>query len=90
MPERGWAGADDDVLLQHAAPHFDIVVTVNKDLPGFLPAVPQAGRLRVIVLRTHKNRSKELLPLMPAVLQALAAWPLSARVHEIGPLAGHR
>ena len=49
---------------------FDALITVDAGL-YVAPGVP----LRVLVLRAGSNRLQSLLPLMPSVLEQLAALP---------------
>jgi hypothetical protein len=68
---RGWAGSKNGELVRLAADHgFDALITVDAGL-YVAPDVP----LRVLVLRAGSNRLQSLLPLMPSVLEQLAALP---------------
>lgn len=65
----GLAGLDDGPLLDAMVGHFDVLVTVDKSIP-FQQQL--AGRaVAVIVLRARSNNLKELLPLIPALHEAL-------------------
>jgi hypothetical protein len=67
----GWAGTKNGELLRLAADHgFEAFVTVDVGL-HVSPETP----MRVLVLRAGSNRLEALLPLMPSVLQQLAALP---------------
>lgn len=67
----GWAGTKNGELLRLAADHgFEAFVTVDVGL-----YVPPDARLSVLVLRAGSNRLQALVPLMPRVLEQLAALP---------------
>jgi predicted nuclease of predicted toxin-antitoxin system len=67
----GWAGTKNGRLLRLAADQgFEALVTVDVGL-HVSPDTP----MRVLVLRAGSNRLEALLPLMPRVLQQLAALP---------------
>lgn len=67
----GWAGTKNGELLRLAADHgFEVFVTVDVGL-HVSPDAPMS----VLVLRAGSNRLEALLPLMPNVLQQLAALP---------------
>lgn len=65
----GWGDLDDGPLLDAMTEHFDILVTVDKNLPK----QQQLGSrpFAVIVLRAKTNRLGDLLPLVPALHQAI-------------------
>lgn len=64
-PKMGWGDLDDGLLLDAMAGRFDVLVTVDKNLPNQqqLSNRPFA----VIVLRAKTNRLEDLLPLVPAL-----------------------
>lgn len=68
-PEMGWGDLDDGPLLDAMAGRFDVLVTVDKNLPKQqrLSHRPFA----VIVLRAKTNRLDELLPLVPMLRLAI-------------------
>ena len=67
----GWAGTKNGDLLRLAADSgFEALVTVDVGLH-----VPPDASLSVLVLRAGSNRLEALLPLMPSVLEHLAALP---------------
>ena len=69
--EMGWSGVKNGKLLALAANAFDAFVTVDKNLPyqQNLTTLPIA----VIVLDALSNELPALLPLLPALEQALAS-----------------
>lgn len=65
----GWGGLDDGPLLDAIESHFDVLVTVDRQLPVQQPI---AGRpFAVVVLRARTNRLADLRGLVPALLSAL-------------------
>lgn len=69
MPEMGWSDLDDGPLLDAMAGQFDVLITVDKSLPKQqrLSNRPFA----VVVLRVRTNRLTDLLPLVPALQEAI-------------------
>ncbi len=67
----GWAGTTNGELLRLAADDgFEAFITVDVGLH-----VAPDTSLSVLVLRAGSNRLEALLPLMPSVLEQLAALP---------------
>ena len=76
----GWADLDDGPLLNAMADRFDVLVTVDKNLPKQQRIDNRP--LAVIVLRAKTNRLADLLPLVPKLLSVLEkAQP--GQVYEI-------
>jgi hypothetical protein len=71
VPEMGWAGLPDHVILEEAATRVDVFITVDRLMAGqsWSPLHP----LRVIILVAPSNRLSDLLPLIPAIRTALEA-----------------
>jgi predicted nuclease of predicted toxin-antitoxin system len=68
--EMGWGDLDDRPLLDSMAGLFDALVTVDK---GLLYQQRIAGRsFGVVLLRATSNRLADLLPLVPALREALS------------------
>jgi predicted nuclease of predicted toxin-antitoxin system len=70
VPQMGWGGITNGKLLDLARGKFDVLVTIDSNLPfqqnrATLP-------VSVVVLRARSNKLARLLPLVPAVLTALA------------------
>ena len=81
VAEMGWAGVKNGELLQLAAPHFDVFLTVDGSIKHQqnIPAL----KIFVVTLRAKSNDIEALLPLMPTVRDVfLEAEP--SRVVEIG------
>lgn len=64
-PEMGWGDLDDGPLLNVMAGRFDVLVTVDKNLPKQQQL--EKRPFAVIVLRTRTNRLVDLRPLVPAL-----------------------
>jgi hypothetical protein len=60
VPEIGWAGLPDHVILEQAATRVDVFITVDRLMAGqsWSPLDP----LRVIILVAPSNRLSDLLP----------------------------
>lgn len=77
----GWTAIKNGELLALASGEFDAFVTVDQNLP-FQQNLP-ALTLAVLVLRAKTNRLIDLRPLVPQLLDALAAaQPGTATVVE--------
>ena len=70
VPQRGWAGIKNGQLLALAAVHFDAFITVDRNL-AFEQHVPELP-LAVVVPAVGSVKRRDLLPLMPKVMAALA------------------
>jgi predicted nuclease of predicted toxin-antitoxin system len=71
--EMGWSGVKNGNLLALAAPHFDALITVDKNLPHQqnLSMLP----VSVVLLDAPSVALGELLFLLPALEKALVALP---------------
>ena len=79
-PKMGWGDLDDGPLLTAMSGHFDVLVTVDKNLPKQQRI---AGRpFAVLILRAKSNRLEDLLPLVPK-LKHLIEVAKPGEVHEI-------
>jgi predicted nuclease of predicted toxin-antitoxin system len=69
VPEAGLAGMKNGALLHAASQRFDVLVTVDANLKyqQNLRKLP----LGVLVLRSVSNDISDLMPLIPAALEAL-------------------
>ena len=67
--DMGWGDLDDGPLLDVMAGRFDVLITVDKNLPHQqrLSERPFA----VVILRARTNRLSDLMPLLPALLAAM-------------------
>ena len=69
VPEAGWAGRKNGVLLRLAAEHFDVFLTVDRGLPFQQHVV--GLDIAIVVLIASANRLDALRPLRPMVLERL-------------------
>jgi hypothetical protein len=79
VPRMGWAGIRNGRLLALAAAAFDVLVTVD----GNMPQQQNPATLPVAVLIVHapSNDIDDLSPLAPAVLAALLTLAPKAFTH---------
>ena len=70
VPEMGWASKENGDLLGLAAGHFDVFLTVDRNLSY----QQDMGRfsIAVVVLVARGNQLADLRPLIPQVLEILA------------------
>ena len=71
VPQEGWSGYKNGMLLAIAATKFDAFITVDKNLP-YQQNVSKLA-ITVFVLDAHSNELLHLLPLVPALERALLA-----------------
>jgi len=67
----GWADLDDGRLLDAMVGHFDVLVTTDKSIP-FQQRLSERP-LALMILRAKSNTLRDLLPLVPALLEVLKA-----------------
>jgi predicted nuclease of predicted toxin-antitoxin system len=79
-PEMGWADLDDGPLLDVMPGRFDVLVTVDKNLPKQQRIDNRP--LAVVVLRAKTNRLADLLPHVPR-LRAVLENARPGQVYEI-------
>ena len=82
VPEMGWADLDDGPLLDAMAGLFDVLVTVDKNLPKQQRVSTRS--FGIVVLRAKTNRLADLLPLVSTLRVAVA----ELRPGEVRELAG--
>ena len=70
VPEMGWASKENGDLLGLAAGHFDVFLTVDRNLS--YQQDMRRFNISVVVLVARGNRLADLRPLMPQVLKVLA------------------
>lgn len=68
VAEMGWAGIKNGKLLQLAESEFDFFVTADQNLSYQQPLT--TFQMGVVVLRTRTTKLEDLLPLVPAILEA--------------------
>jgi predicted nuclease of predicted toxin-antitoxin system len=70
VAECGWSGKKNGELLALADPLFDVMLTLDKNLPYQQDL--NSGRIAILIIHAQSNRIQDLLPLMPECLAALA------------------
>ncbi len=65
----GWAAIKNGELLNLASKHFDVFVTVDRNL-SFQQHLPSFS-LAVVILQAKTNRLADLRPLVPKLLEAI-------------------
>jgi len=68
--EWGWSGRKNGELLLLADPLFDVLLTLDKNLP--YQQNLDTNRIAVLIVRARSNRIQDLLPIVPECLSALA------------------
>lgn len=69
VPEAGWSGTKNGVLLQLMAGIYDVFITIDNNLQDQQKLASQP--VRFIVLAAVNNKLETLVPLMPDVREAL-------------------
>ena len=67
----GWKGLENGQLLGRAAGQFDVLISMDKNLP--IEQDITQYRVGLVLLRAFSNRIESLRPLVPAIQRALAA-----------------
>lgn len=70
VPEMGWAGIKNSVLLRLAGSQFDVFITADQNVQ--YQQNLRAAPLGIILLVAPDNRLETLRPLMPKVLTTLS------------------
>ena len=65
----GWQGVKNGELLQRAQREFEVLVTMDRNLE-FQQTIT-ALNLCVVLALAPSNRSEDLLPVVPSILQAM-------------------
>jgi predicted nuclease of predicted toxin-antitoxin system len=79
--EAGLAGKKNGILLDLASAQFEVLVTIDQNLPD---QQHLEGKLGVVIVRARSNSFAALAPLMPALRQALSAIT-PGQVLRVGP-----
>jgi len=68
---RGWTGVKNSDLLRRMGGDYDVLVTMDRgvEFQHNIPALPYG----VVLVRATSNRMQHLRPLVPAILDAIAA-----------------
>ncbi|MBL8240802.1 MAG: DUF5615 family PIN-like protein [Bryobacterales bacterium] len=75
----GWSGKKNGELLALADSLFDVLLTLDKNLP-YQQNLDTKG-IAVLIVRARSNRIQDLLPIMPECLAALAGIEPRQVVH---------
>lgn len=67
--ECGWSGKKNGELLAMADPLFDVLLTLDKNLP--YQQNPESVRIALLIVHARSNRLADLLPLLPECIAAL-------------------
>ena len=67
--ECGWSGKKNGELLGLADPRFDVLLTLDKNLP--YQQNLDTHKIAVPIVRARSNRIEDLLPVIPECLAAL-------------------
>ncbi len=67
----GWSGKNNGDLLALADPEFDVLMTLDKNLP--YQQNLDTTRIAVLIIRARSNRIQDLLPVVPECLAALVS-----------------
>jgi hypothetical protein len=67
----GWSGKKNGELLALADPLFDVLLTLDKNLPDQQNL--DTRRIAVLIVRARSNRIQDLLPVVPECFAALGA-----------------
>jgi predicted nuclease of predicted toxin-antitoxin system len=69
--ECGWSGKKNGELLAEADLLFDLLLTLDKNLPYQQDLTTK--RIAVLIVRARSNRIQDLLPILPECLAALGS-----------------
>ncbi len=69
VAECGWAGKKNGELLSLAKPQFDVLLTLDKNIPYQQDL--KLGQIAILIVRARSNRIQDLLPVIPDCLLAL-------------------
>jgi hypothetical protein len=65
----GWSGKTNGELLNLADPMFDVLLTLDKNIPHQQNL--KSVRIALLIVRARSNRIQDLLPLVPECLAAM-------------------
>lgn len=68
--ECGWSGRKNGELLELADSAFDVLLTLDKNLPYQQDL--NSGRIAILIIRARSNRIQDLVPVVLECLSALA------------------
>jgi hypothetical protein len=65
VPEEGWSGVSDGDLLRRASDRFDVLITMDQNLP-YQQNLPTFG-VAVVVVKASSNAFPDVVECMPEV-----------------------
>lgn len=71
VPECGWAGIKNGELLDRAEKEFDVLLTMDQSLE--YQQNLEGRRLAIVTIAAPTNEYETLLPLVPAIVDAIRA-----------------
>ena len=74
LTQMGWKGLSNGQLLATAGGRFDVLITMDKRMP--LDRDLSQYQVGVVLVRAGSNRLEALLPLVPAILDAVSTVQL--------------
>jgi hypothetical protein len=83
VAEMGWAGIKNGKLLRLAEAEFDLFVTADQNLSYQQPVT--TFQLGLAVLRARTTKLEDLMPLVPALREALDGLK-PGQIRHVGPL----
>jgi hypothetical protein len=78
---RGWTGITNGELLRQMGAEYDVLVTMDRGIE--FQQNLAALSVGILLLRAPSNRMVHLLPLVPAILEALQALK-PGQLHRVG------
>lgn len=69
VAECGWAGKKNGELLSLAESEFDVLLSLDKNIPYQQDL--KSARIAIVIVRARSNRIQDLLPVIPDCLAAL-------------------
>jgi hypothetical protein len=81
VSDRGWAGIKNGELLSRMRGHYDVLITMDRgiEFQQQISTLP----FGIVVVRAPSNRMQHLSPLVPTILDAIAATK-PGRVQRVG------
>jgi hypothetical protein len=79
VPEMGWAGMKNGVLLGRAEQVFDVFVTVDRNLT--FQQQTSRFKIAIVVLHASSNRAEDLRHLVPRALKMMTSLRPGRVVH---------
>ena len=86
VAECGWAGNKNGELLSLAEYQFDVLLTLDKNIPYQQDF--KLGRIAILIVRAPSNRVQDLLPVIPDCLVALQSIEAGHVVRVGNPATG--